>query len=666
MHADLAGTPKAPSGTIDVTASADALPALGTQKLAIHTTLTPGPTGLVAVGATTIALDTKEPIAVDARVELPPLRFVGTRLDVDALRAGARFYADLVVPERAIATLAPLRDKLARVDGTVGGHLAATGGAGGVQLGGELHWQGSKLADGSAGQTTLALTGKPDDLAVIVHHGALAIVAGITRHGDRVDVQVTAHADPTPPLALVPAFAFTPDGLAGLTYETGALKIDLGGSIALEHGAVVEHHAHGGLDLTGASFAIPHTDRKWHDIGLSLTAADDHVHLASLALHESDIQDGDRNVVITGDLARDRASLSIAAHDWLVSGGSLFGEHDAPRAAVDADIAIAADLTAQIPAIDATVRKLELRSPDRQERAHQPEQISVGGDVIYLDGKTPAGKLPAIPAPEVEPPRPRPHVDVRVHIPRSIHVVQTPFDLYAHGELTVTVRDEGIATRGTLAMDRGELYLFGRYHDLVDGKVSFTDEHPHGWLELAFERRVPDISMRDLARTSGNGRITFEGAPAKPKVTLGGASGGGLFETMSMLNAGRPVAVSAPDLPVSETVQVPSSDQLFVLTFMGSNLPHLMFLDRIFAWADPYEPTGGYGQIHDVDAEKSLRGGDVRVRAVLRPPTPGRSEGELQLDRVLVHDDRTSMGVGLRAGDRIGGGLGLFLEWSSQ
>ena len=39
---------------------------------------------------------------------------------------------------------------------------------------------------------------------------------------------------------------------------------------------------------------------------------------------------------------------------------------------------------------------------------------------------------------------------------------------------------------------------------------------------------------------------------------------------------------------------------------------------------------------------------------------------ELQLDKVLLHSDRTVMGVGLRAGDRIGGGLGLFLEWSSK
>jgi hypothetical protein len=49
----------------------------------------------------------------------------------------------------------------------------------------------------------------------------------------------------------------------------------------------------------------------------------------------------------------------------------------------------------------------------------------------------------------------------------------------------------------------------------------------------------------------------------------------------------------------------------------------------------------------------------------VRPPTPGRSSTELQYDRVFFHDDRKAFGAGLRAGDRGGGGLGLFFEWSS-
>jgi hypothetical protein len=83
------------------------------------------------------------------------------------------------------------------------------------------------------------------------------------------------------------------------------------------------------------------------------------------------------------------------------------------------------------------------------------------------------------------------------------------------------------------------------------------------------------------------------------------------------------------------------------------------------AWADPYQYGGAYGQIRNVEAERYSRDESSRVRAVVRPPTPGRSSAELQYDRVFLHDDRKAFGAGVRAGDRGGGGLGLFFEWSS-
>jgi hypothetical protein len=53
------------------------------------------------------------------------------------------------------------------------------------------------------------------------------------------------------------------------------------------------------------------------------------------------------------------------------------------------------------------------------------------------------------------------------------------------------------------------------------------------------------------------------------------------------------------------------------------------------------------------------------VRAVARPTTPGRSTAELQLDHMFLRDARRALGIGVRAGDRLGGGVGLVLEWSS-
>lgn len=49
-----------------------------------------------------------------------------------------------------------------------------------------------------------------------------------------------------------------------------------------------------------------------------------------------------------------------------------------------------------------------------------------------------------------------------------------------------------------------------------------------------------------------------------------------------------------------------------------------------------------------------------------RPTVPGRSTTELQLDRMFLHDTRKALGIGLRAGDRLGGGIGLVFDWSSD
>jgi len=172
------------------------------------------------------------------------------------------------------------------------------------------------------------------------------------------------------------------------------------------------------------------------------------------------------------------------------------------------------------------------------------------------------------------------------------------------------------------------------------------------------------LALDGLHPPSMGARVTFEGSPTKPKVSLSGAANAALAEVMAMHNAGHAVNVTRPDMPASATVQVPRGDQLSILTYMASNLPHLLFLDKMSAWGDPYRSR--YGRIENVEAEKYARDERSRVRAVMRPQTPGRSSAELQYDRLLIHNDRAAAGVGVRAGDRLGGGVGLFLEWSSK
>jgi hypothetical protein len=111
-------------------------------------------------------------------------------------------------------------------------------------------------------------------------------------------------------------------------------------------------------------------------------------------------------------------------------------------------------------------------------------------------------------------------------------------------------------------------------------------------------------------------------------------------------------------------VLAPRGDQLSVMTFLAGNLPKLTFLDRIAAWSDPADSK--YGQIKHVEAERYNATDTTRVRAVVRPQQPGRSAAEIQVDRLLIHSDRAAAGIGVRAGDRLGGGVGFFVEWSSK
>ncbi|HEY8145665.1 MAG TPA: translocation/assembly module TamB domain-containing protein, partial [Kofleriaceae bacterium] len=388
-------------------------------------------------------------------------------------------------------------------------------------------------------------------------------------------------------------------------------------------------------------------------------------------LHERDVEVADRHIDLSGAIAWNqmkptRVALDLRGRDWLVFGTPLLGKSDAPRAAADLDIGLAIDLTAPVMKVDATVRRLDLRSPDRLDRGHQPEDIAPNGDVIFLDGKRVAGKLRAAsaPAPAAAPRHKRP-MDITVRIPRLVRLNQTPFDLRAKGTIKIAVRDEGTRIRGGLSIPQGSLYLFGKTHRLVDGKLTFTDEHPKGWIELVFRRKLSPADSRALAGMDEM-QVTFAGPPTAPKPKLGGAGNAALAEAMAMNASGHPLHLTEPDMPATATVQAPRGDQLSMLSFMASNMPHLLFLDRFAAWADPTEGRASYGRVEHFEGERTSRSGKTRVRVVTRPPTPGRSSAEIQFDRLLMDRRRSAFGVGVRGGSRAGGGVGFFFEWSSD
>jgi len=134
---------------------------------------------------------------------------------------------------------------------------------------------------------------------------------------------------------------------------------------------------------------------------------------------------------------------------------------------------------------------------------------------------------------------------------------------------------------------------------------------------------------------------------------------------LSIYHAGHPVFLAFPGLYPSSTAEVPHGEQFLIFGFLANALPHFLFLDQIAAWADPSEPRGAYGRIRNLEAARYAEDRSGRVRVVGRPTEPGRSTAEVQLDHLWLDTGRALFGAGLRAGDRIGGGLALFFEWSS-
>lgn len=678
LRAELAGTPAQPRGTVDARATA-AAPELGPVQVEVHADLAPAAHGGVTVATTaTIAADAVPgPLAtVRGQLALPAL-FDGRVFATARVRAGLVVDEAIDIPERTFAGIPRVPPALVALGGVIGGHVRVRGTPPALALDAQLGWHGYQTASGAEGTTTLALTGTPALLTATITHGrALIVTADIGHEGDRFTITARTAATAAPLLSLLPALpVFAGDALRGA--ELGRLTTDLGGAVVLVRGAdgavVVEQATlTGALALTGGAFALPHTDRRWHDIGLALAGEPRGLRLATLDAHEGDAQVADRTLHASGLVVLEqgrpqRASLVLATHDWLALGSRSPLVSDAPTAAVDLDAHVDADLSTPVFGVDVTVDHLDLRNPDRHDRAHQPEVSSIAGDIIFVDANQASGRLPVpAPPPAASPTATGPAIDARIHIPAPIHAIRAPLDITATGELTVTVRGGAVATRGDVTLLSGTLTTFGQPHTLVGGHVRFTAEHPHGELDLTFARPLPDWSTRELSRAERGQRIHVTGEPAKPTVALSGVANSTLPEVFSTYYAGRPQFLAPPGLPASATVEVPRGDQLNILAYLSLVLPQLLVLDRVSAWADPTEARGAYGRIRNVEAERYTATEDARVRAVARPTTPGRSTAELQWDRVLVHDAHTVFGAGLRAGDRLGGGVGLFFEWSSE
>ncbi|RLB63819.1 MAG: hypothetical protein DRI90_06000 [Deltaproteobacteria bacterium] len=446
----------------------------------------------------------------------------------------------------------------------------------------------------------------------------------------------------------------------------------------------------GALTLQQGSVTIPGTTRRFHDITLRLRHEAAYVYVDGISARESDLERKGRKLDIDGYVALkhfrpSQLRLNLKSDHWLVSGHKIVGPTDAPRGSLTTSITVEAFFDNTIKTVDVLVHELELLIPDRFRRAHQPEAVSLG-DVIFLDETPlPPGQLPVSHkaleenaedpfADEAKPavdPGPERGLDIHVRIPKPVHILQFPMNLHAFGRIDVKRRENSKDIHGELFMTGGDLSLGGRKHALTEGTIGFGPEAPGGYLNLSFARLEHNATLRDISDASGGKyvRIHLEGPITDRKTTLGGAgSPGTLYDLLSVHNAGRPRYGSQPDMPATNTVDYPQHNNLLLLSYLAVNAPHMLFLDRMASWADAYDErsTFGYGRMRHHEMEGYNEDGDLRFRGLARPRGAGQSSSELQLDYLFSNTPQRAFGVGISAGERLGGGPGLFFEWSSR
>jgi hypothetical protein len=658
-------------------------------------------------------------LAVHGLVERPGRGLLGLLRDREksVLQKIGRPRVDLriEVPEHRVATWGAVAPALGALPGDLGGAIRLEGDPPLVGGGGEIAWTGFETWSGKDGRAALELAVSPLELSARLALGPPAEqgvgidvsvpvlrlpgylsarrchAAGGDDCGDaQLPIDAHAAASAVSLRDLVPAFAvkgkpFEVDGTLDWMLE-GRVLLDAKPRYAEVDGATVklpalspESEIEGKLALTRGLATIPGTDRQWRDIEVQLEHDLSVVEVKKVFARESDRDEPSRTLALDARVAlRELRPTTLQARlrtqDWLLFGHEKVGPADAPRGSLTSDIAVRGDLSRPVKKIDVEVGSLELLIPDRFPRAHQPEEVSLG-DVYYVEGEVKAGVLPVAKKAPEPPATPegasQGGLDLVVRIPRKVHILQDPMDLWPVGEIRVERRGEKRHIDGLLTMQDGWLSLGGRKHPLERGTIRFDDEHPGGVMDLWFARTEHETTLREVSRASAGEDVTIhlEGPLDARRTTLGGAgSPGTLFDLLSVHNAGRTRYHSQPDLPSGAVVEYPQHDNLLLLSYLAVNVPHLLFLDKVSAWSDVYDGRSNqaYGRIEHFEAEGYAADGKVRVRAAQEPPAAGASGAHLDVDWLWVNDAGTAVGIGVSAGDRLGGGPGFFVEWSSE
>jgi hypothetical protein len=585
-------------------------------------------------------------------------------------------HATLEVPRTPIGPVVPVL-----ASATIGGHADVSGTLTAPTLNGSFKLSDYVTLDGASATSELDIDATLDALKAAITFSkaadcataacaplALEVSASPRAYLDAkkgegtVAVDVRLHGENRELTQLLPKIpALTGMGLRGMLAANlhALVALHVKGDTRTLESVTLE----GPLELSEGGLQIPGSTRHFDPIALRMRGQGTRLLLETLELHEKDGQD--RVVQLSGnvDVLSRQLSARAALTNVLLFGGN-FGQADAPRAEATGSVQIAADLAATPRRIDVSVEALELNSPDRFLRAHQQEVLSLGDIVELGDRSVAIGKLAVPEAVPVSAPRAdTPTLIVHVDVPRPIHVLQRPLNLFAKGHVRIERFGDERVLSGGLTCEKGDLLVGGLVHPLHHGEIKMTPEG--AFLDLHFVR-VPHVAaLRDYASAGGTELYAhMVGSYGKQKISFSGVADG-LFDALAVNNGGRVRVLSAPDLPGSQTAQLPQIREIRQTAFMGANLPHLAFLTRMSTLADPNVNRFAYGRFERLEADRFSEDGKRRFRVTARSPAIGQSDGEVEYDYLWNNSARGVSGVGVVGGTRGGGGPVLFWEWNS-
>lgn len=645
-------------------------------------------TGDASLRVRNAAVGDRPPADIDATLKLTPAKTrVGATVKVAGLEAAiidatigvggrgirrlkpakarrARLRGSVKVPRRAVLEWAALAERLATLPGTFGGEIALAGTVGRPTADGALSWDGYDTWSGKPGKTSFEV--HADDMlrldvktATEANPLLLRVEAKRTRPKE---LAVSVSAAKIPWRELVPALRADP-GMA----VTGVVEADLKAKAKLTRAGPEVQELSGGFRFLDGAASIPGTGRKVYGIQADIEATLDALVIRSFQAREIDAEQVERTVDVTGrvpwkNLRPSGGRIEIKTDKWLVA-----GTPDAPEGALTAHIVAEVHAELDPPLLTVTLPKLDLYGPSRFIRWHYQQTVG-HNDIIEVSDESQVGKLEYAP-PKAPLKLPIDALDILVKIPGPAPIKMQALNIKLAGEVHGKVRGGLLSLSSTLKSVGGGANLMGIVFESRGGGIRLNGGLDTLALDLPMVVKTLPVMQRDLAMDSAaDGEITMHimGPLTKAFFQLHGAAGPFLIDAMALLNAGRARWGTHPTRPASSTVQVEIPDGPLVLTFIRTNLTHLIWMDRIDAYALSGPTADRHDQIETVRMERVLHDGAHRLRLMRDPKAAGLSQARVGWDWFLSRSARSVAGFGLLAGSEPAAGFEFFFEWASE